>query len=244
MTKYITAAVLFVILLTFSAAGLAVSVINPGFELSGDGLEGWNSEAAIREKYIAGVIDESYDSSGMCATLKNLEANHSYLVQRITGGKSGDCYLITVMAKVPDAISAPGAGITAQKAGAEANSFSGVSSRRLTRCGDWEELSLYVVLTGGATQFDLYLELGSVTEYSEGEVYFDCVKIERLEELPEGAEAAVINGGGGLSADAYIIIGVILCVLLAAFIAFRRGAVRKRAVVKEAEPEENDSDEI
>ena len=61
------------------------------------------------------------------------------------------------------------------------------------------------MLTGGATQFDLYLELGSVTEYSEGEVYFDCVKIERLEELPEGAEAAVINGGGGLSADAYII---------------------------------------
>ena len=46
MTKYITAAVLFLILLTFSAAGLAVSVINPGFELSGDGLEGWNSEAA------------------------------------------------------------------------------------------------------------------------------------------------------------------------------------------------------
>ena len=91
------------------------------------------------------------------------------------------------MAKVPDEISAPGAGITAQKAGAEANSFSGVSSRRLTGGGDWEELSLYVVLTGGATQFDLYLELGSVTEYSEGEVYFDCVKIERLEELPEGA---------------------------------------------------------
>ena len=32
MTKYITAAVLFLILLTFSAAGLAVSVINPGLE--------------------------------------------------------------------------------------------------------------------------------------------------------------------------------------------------------------------
>lgn len=40
------------------------------------------------------------------------------------------------------------------------------------------------------TQFDLYLELGSVKEYSEGEVYFDCVKISKLEQLPEGA------GGG------------------------------------------------
>lgn len=242
MKKLITAALL-VCITVISVNSLAAELTNPSFELSGDGLDGWTSGAELKEKYIAGVLDASYDAEGMCATLKNLGSNHSYLVQRITGGQPGDCYLITVMAKATGEITGSGAGIMAQSVNAGSGIINDISSERLTGGEDWKELSLYVVLDKGVTQFDLYLELGSVKEYSEGEVYFDCVKISKLEQLPEGVEAAVIKGAG-LSIDVYVVIGVILCMILAGFIAIRRGWVRRSGNKKETAAEESETDEL
>ena len=92
MKKLITAA-LFVCITVISVNSLAAELTNPSFKLSGDGLDGWTSGAELKEKYIAAVLDESYDAEGMCATLKNLGSNHSYLVQRITGGQPGTVIL-------------------------------------------------------------------------------------------------------------------------------------------------------
>lgn len=244
MKKIITAA-LFACITFVAVNSLAAELINPSFELSGDGIAGWTSGAEFKEKYIAGVLDESYDTIGMCATLKNLGANHSYLVQRITGGQPGDCYFITAMAKVTGKTSGSGAGITAQSVKAGAGNINDVSSERLTEGENWQKLSLYVVLDKGIDQFDLYLELGSVQEYSDGEAYFDCVEIHKLDRVPDGVEAAVIKNSGP-NADVFVITGVILCLVLAGIIAIRKGWIRRNDDRKDALADncENETDEI
>lgn len=245
MKRIISGAILLLCFIGFEISAWAAGIVNPSFVFSKNGLAGWTSGAALKEKYIAGVLDESCDDVGMCATLKNLEANYSYLVQRITGLKPGDCYLITVMAKVKSGVSGSGAGINARGVNADGEYDAENSSERLTQPGEWRQLSLYVLLDKGASQFDLYLELGSAENYSEGYAYFDCVEITKLEELPEGAEAVLIKGEG-LSADAYILIGVILCLVLAGFIAFRKGRVRRNGLQKDAQTqaEDNQADEL
>ena len=61
--------------------------------------------------------------------------------------------------------------------------------------------------------------------------------------MPEGAEAAVIKGTG-LSIDVYVVIGVVLCIVLAGFIAVRRGWVRRGGNKKETAAEESETDEL
>ena len=55
MKKLITAALL-VCITVISVNSLAAELINPSFELSGDGLDGWTSGAELKEKYIAAVL--------------------------------------------------------------------------------------------------------------------------------------------------------------------------------------------
>ena len=56
MKKLITAALL-VCITVISVNSLAAELINPSFELSGDGLDGWTSGAELKEKYGKAYID-------------------------------------------------------------------------------------------------------------------------------------------------------------------------------------------
>ncbi len=226
--------------------GALAAVVNPGFEFDGRALEGWDSDSEIADKYIAGVLDESYDSIGMCASLTNLEPNHSRIYQRITGGKPGDCFLITAMARVKEHISGGGAGITAQSVNIAEYGVNTVDSKRLFDQCEWTELSLYVVLGENTKEFELWLELGTAEEYAVGKAYFDAVNVCKLDSLPEGAEAAVITGtlekdGTGI----YIFAGIVLCVILAGVIAMRRnGVIRVRKKYGKLPIEQDETDEL
>lgn len=242
--------VLAVLLLAACAVNLYIgalaAVVNPGFEFDGQALTGWQSDSAIADKYIAGVLDESYDSIGMCASLTNLEPNHSRIYQRITGGKPGDCFLITAMVRVKERISGGGAGITAQSVNMAEYGMNTVDSKRIFDQCEWTELSLYVILGKDTEEFELWLELGTAEEYAEGKVYFDAVNVRKLDSLPEGAEAAVITGrsekdGTGI----YIFAGIILCVILAGVIAIRRnGVIRVRKKDGGLPVEQDETDEL
>lgn len=226
--------------------GALAAVVNPGFEFDGQVLEGWDSDSETTDKYIAGVLDESYDSIGMCASLTNLEPNHSRIYQRITGGKPGDCFLITAMVRVKERISGGGAGITAQSVNTAKYGMNTVGSKRVFDKCEWTELSFYVVLGKNTKEFELWLELGTAEEYAEGKAYFDAVSVCKLDSLPEGAEAAVITGpsekdGTGI----YIFAGVVLCIILAGVIAIRRnGVIRVRKKDEKLPAEQDETDEL
>ena len=167
-----------------------IALNNPDFEsgmTSTGGFSGWQ-----RYDYYGKMVEgnpytefsEAEGVSGKAVCIENRQSNDARVYQHIDA-PTGSNYKITAMVKaenVPD-----------EGAGANISVMSyGGTSRRITGTTDWTEVTVYVEVTTGKEGFDVALCMGGYSAESTGKAYFDNVKVEKVNVIPEDAKVITI----------------------------------------------------
>ena len=192
--KYIIWISLLLLILCLAAcsAQKALSIANSDFEegmTSSGGISGWQrydyyGKMAADNPYTRfSLVDSEQGGQALC--IENMQMNDARVYQHVDA-KAGTNYKVTVQIKTEN-VSEEGAG-----ANISVKDFAGTSSR-VTGTKDWTTQTAYVEVWDGIEDgFDICLSLGGYSAESQGKAYFDCVRIEEVDEIPEQASSMIV----------------------------------------------------
>ncbi|HPK16069.1 MAG TPA: phospholipid carrier-dependent glycosyltransferase [Clostridia bacterium] len=163
-------------LLCLSPAALAASTLidNGGFdEVSGDGLpEEWKYEAWYTEEALGYASAETLEGENVAHIFCGAGGNDARLYQTVKV-KANSHYKLTCRVKTANVAGGAGANISVNGSLAKSEGVFGTS-------GGWVELELVGKTAKGQTELSVCVRVGGYGALSEGEAWFDDVRVEKL----------------------------------------------------------------
>lgn len=214
-----------IIMAVFSSCGYDVS--NSGFTDAGDGrkISGWtkyNYNAEYKSDYECTTFTVSEDSwDGNSLKIENKEKNDARVYQTIYVDEL-TTYKISVMIKTENVDGGAGANISAYDCHGTSDGVFGTSD-------GWVRHTVYIETLEDQTSLDLSLGLGGFGSMSSGTAFFDDVKVEKVDSVPDGEETVEFkpkvaeDEGATVGTGFKILFGVVIVSLLvyAFFVAVR-----------------------
>lgn len=152
-------------------------IANPQIDLSEGMAVGWSTDAWDPSRSVL-EADESGVEGGCLHIINNME-NDARFVQTIQV-EPNTVYRLACLVRVQGATGTAGANISV------GNSYA-LSAPVFDTDGGWVETEMYGVTGEGQTELTVWLRLGGYSATTAGEAWFDDVRVEKVEQVPEGA---------------------------------------------------------
>jgi len=205
---------LLVVIVAIFFTGCSTDISNSGFSNAGSKRKifGWtkyNYNAEYKSDYDCTVFTVTKDDwKGNALRIESKENNDARVFQTVHV-KPSKIYKISAMIKTEDVENGAGANISAYDCNGKSSGVFGTSD-------GWIEHTVYLTTAKDQKALKLSFGLGGFGSMSKGVAYFDDVKIERVSEIPEGAESVEFEPKNDDSKDQSV--GIVFKLLFAAVI--------------------------